>query len=128
MSHRYFNAEGTPSHNGSLTYFYFTVALRTNKGWRQRFIERYVELVMTRFSAENTTKLLDQMVSELEPEMERHIARWGHPKSVSAWKSNVEALRNKLIKRPDIALEQMRKEFNLSSAALDELIEKYKQQ
>ena len=126
MSHRYFNIEGTPSHNGTLTYFYFTVALRTNKGWRERFVERYVELIMTRFSAENMTKLLDQMVSELEPEMARHIERWSHPKSVAVWKENIEKFRVKLQKRPEIVLEQVRKEFGLSTAAMNELIEKYK--
>ncbi len=125
MAHLYFNKDGTPSHNGSLTYFYFTVALRTNPGWRQKFIERYVELAMTQFSAERTTALLDQVVSELEPEMERHIERWNHPKSMSAWKSNVESLRNKLIKRPAIALEHLRKEFKLSNAEMDALIAKY---
>ena len=125
MAHLYFNKEGTPSHNGSLTHFYFTVALRTNPGWRQRFIERYVELAMTRFSANSTTALLDRVASELEPEMERHIARWGHPKSMSAWKSSVQSLRNKLEKRPSIALEHLRKEFKLSTAEMDALIAKY---
>ena len=125
MAHLYFNKEGTPSNNGSITHFYFTVALRTNAGWRQKFIERYVELVMTRFSAENLTALLDQVASELEPEMERHIARWNHPKSVSAWKNSVESLRNKLIKRPAIVLEHLRKEFKLSTAEMDALIAKY---
>ncbi len=127
IAHRYFNSEGTPSANGSLTYFYFTVALRTNPGWKQRFIERYVELVLTQFSTERLTALLDQMESELEPEMERHIARWKYPKSVSAWKENVASLRRILEKRPDIVLGQIKKEFKLSDKEMNELIEKYKQ-
>ena len=125
VAHLYFNKEGTPSKNGSMTYFYFSVALRTNPGWRQRFIERYVELAMTQFSAERLTALLDQVVSELEPEMARHIARWGHPKSVSAWKSNVESLRKNLEKRPELALEHIRKEFKVSESEMNELIAKY---
>ena len=126
IAHLYFNKEGTPSNNGSLTYFYFSVALRTNAGWRQRFVERYVELVMTQFSAERMTALLDQMTAELEPEMARHIERWKYPRSVSEWKKAIESLRNKLIQRPDNALEHIRKEFKLSTEELEALKAKYR--
>jgi hypothetical protein len=37
----------------------------------------------------------------------------------------VESLRNKLIKRPAIALEHLRKEFKLSKEEMDALIAKY---
>ena len=126
IAYLYFNKSGTAAAHGSITYFYFSVALKTNAEWRQRFIERYVELVMTQFSEDRLNALLDQMVAELEPEMSRHIARWGHPKSVSAWKSDVETLRKKFTQRPAYALEHMRKEFNLSNAELDALIAKYR--
>ena len=125
VAYLYFNKGGTPSNNGSLTYFYFTVALKTNPGWRQKFIERYVELVMTQLSPERLTALLDQMTKELEPEMERHIERWKYPKSMSAWRSSVESLRKKLEKRPAIALEHIRKEFNIKQSEIDALIAKY---
>lgn len=125
VAYLYFNKAGTPSNNGSLTYFYFTVALKTNAEWRQKFIERYVELVMTQLSSERLTALLDQMTEELAPEMERHIARWNYPKSVSKWKSEIESLRKKVEKRPPIALEQIRKEFNIKQSEIDALIEKY---
>ncbi len=125
IAHRYFNSEGTPSANGSLTYFHFTVALRTNPGWKQRFVERYVELVMTQFTSERLIALLDQMEAELEPEMARHIERWSHPKSVADWKNNVQKLRSILEKRPEVVLEQVRKEFNVSKEDMNALIEKY---
>ena len=127
IAYLYFNKDGTPAAHGSITYFYFSVALKTNPGWRQRFVERYVELVCTHFNNERLNALLDQMISELEPEMERHIARWKHPSSVSAWKSEVETLRKKFTQRPQYALEHMRKEFKLSQSDLDALIAKYSQ-
>ncbi len=127
IGYLYFNKAGTPSHNGSLTYFYFTVALRTNPGWRQKFIERYVELVMTQLSSDRLTALLDQMTAELEPEMARHIARWKHPGSVSSWKSSVKALRDKVSKRPMLALQHIQKEFKISDSELNALIAKYSQ-
>ena len=125
VAHLYFNKEGTPAAHGSITYFHFSVALKTNAAWRQKFIERYVELVCTQFGNERLNALLDQMVSELEPEMARHIKRWGNPKSVSSWKSEVETLRKKFTQRPQYALEHMRKEFKLSESELNALIEKY---
>ncbi len=128
IAHLYFNKEGTASKNGSRSYFYFTVALRTNAGWRQKFIERYAELVMTQLSGESLTKLLDQMTKELEPEMERHIARWKYPKSISSWKSNIKTFRSNLEKRPMIALEHIRKEFKISESEMNALIAKYSKQ
>ncbi len=125
VAYLYFNKGGTPSNNGSLTYFYFTVALKTNHEWRQKFIERYVELVMTQLSPERLTALLDQMTKELEPEMARHIERWKYPKSMSDWRSSIETLRKKLEKRPAIALEHIRKEFNIKQSEIDALIAKY---
>ncbi len=126
IAYLYFNKGGTPSANGSLTYFYFTVALKTNAGWRQKFIERYVELVMTQLSSERLTALLDQMTAELEPEMQRHIDRWRYPRSMSNWKSSIKTLREKLEKRPMIALEHIQKEFKISQSEMDALIAKYR--
>ena len=65
------------------------------------------------------------MVAELEPEMERHIARWKSPSSVSAWKSEVETLRKKFTQRPQYALEHIRKEFKISESEMNALIAKY---
>ncbi len=127
IMHLYFNKSGTPSANGSLTYFYITVALKTNATFRQKYVERYVELVMTRFSADTLLELFDRVVAEYEPEMQRHIARWGTPSSLSKWRSEVETLRKKVEQRPSVVLEQVRKEFNLSKSEMDALIAKYSQ-
>ncbi len=125
MMHVYFNKEGVPAAHGSLTKFYFTVSLKTNDGWKHRFFERYVEVVMTKFTAENLLKLFDEVVAEYEPEMARHIARWGHPKSMSTWRNEIASLRTKIEKRPEVVLEQIRKELNISKDEMNTLIAKY---
>ena len=125
IMHLYFKKEGQPAAHGSLTHFYFTVALKTSPIWRQKFVERYVEVVMNDFSAERLLTLYDQVVSELEPEMERQIHRWSLPRSYSKWESAVRQLRNKIEKRPGVVLEQIRKEFNLSKDEMDAIIAKY---
>ncbi len=125
ISHLYFNKEGQASANGSMTHFYFTVALRTSPIWQEKFVERYVEVVMNEYSAETLLALYDRMVAELEPEMQRHIARWGLPKSYSNWQSAVKSMRKKIEARPGIVLEQVRKEFKLSTEEMNTIIEKY---
>ena len=80
---------------------------------------------MTQLSGDRLTALLDQMEAELEPEMERHIARWKYPKSVSAWKSEIKSFRSKLEKRPMIALQQIQKEFKIPQSEMDAMIAKY---
>ena len=125
MMHVYFNKDGVAAAHGSLTKFYFTVSLKTNEEWKHRFFERYVEVVMTKFTAENLLKLFDQVVEEYRPEMERHIKKWGHPKSMSKWESEVATLRNKVEKRPTVVHEQIRKELKISKDEMNALIAKY---
>ncbi|MBQ5991371.1 MAG: lamin tail domain-containing protein [Clostridia bacterium] len=125
MMHVYFNKEGVAAAHGSLTKFYFTVSLKTNEEWKHRFFERYVEVVMTKFTSEKLLELFDQVVEEYRPEMERHIKRWGHPKSISKWESEVATLRNKVEKRPTVVLEQIRKELKISKDEMNALIAKY---
>ena len=80
---------------------------------------------MTKFTAENLLKLFDEVVAEYEPEMARHIARWGHPKSMSTWRNEIASLRTKIEKRPEVVLEQIRKELNISKDEMNTLIAKY---
>lgn len=126
IMHVYFNKSGTPAAHGSLTYFYITVALKTNADFRRKYVERYVEVVETQFSSQRLLKLFDEVVAEYEPEMQRHISRWGTPSSISKWRTEVAALRKKVEQRPNVVLEQLRKEFNVPKDEMDALIAKYK--
>lgn len=122
---KYFEYEGTPSNNGSLTYFYISCALRTNADFCERFVERYVEVVCTYFNEERMLALLDTMYKEYEPEMERNLKRWGMIRSVSKWEDNLDTLRVILQRRPANILEQLQKEFRVSDEKMNELIAKY---
>lgn len=73
----YFNAEGVPSQDGSLTNMDIYVGLRKNRSWCEKFGERYVYVVYNYFVPERVTAILDDMVKTMEPEMARHIKRWG---------------------------------------------------
>jgi hypothetical protein len=125
MIGQYFNANGVPSADGSLTYFEIYIGLKKNAAWREYCVERYVEVVMKYFNAERATALLDQMADALRPEMPRQIARWGKPYSMSEWEDQVKQLRYFVENRPQYALENMRKYFGVSEDELNALIEKY---
>ncbi len=116
----YFKAEGVPSQDGSLTNMDIYVGLRKNKGWCEKFGERYVYVVYNYFTPERLTGILDEMESTMEPEMARHIKRWGIPSSVSSWKSSIAELRSCLQKRPDYALTYLQKEFGFSNAQMEQ--------
>ena len=45
---------------------------------------------------------------------------------MSKWKEEIKSLRDKLEKRPMIALEQICKEFSVSQSEMEALIAKYK--
>ena len=123
----YFSVEGIPSRNGSLTNLDVFVGLKKNAAWREMFIERYVELLCGQLSSERTLAVFETMLAEMEPEMERHIARWGHPSSMKSWKEHVQKLREKLEARPEYALKNLQDYFRLSDAYINELVAKYSQ-
>ena len=125
----YFSAEGIPSHDGSLTNLDVFVGLKKNEAWKTKFIERYVELLCTKFSEEELLKVFDGMVEEMRPEMERHIARWrSHGmsvKSVSDWNEHLDLMRRRVAARPAGALENLQKYFHLSDSYIRDLVQKY---
>lgn len=127
MIGQYFNANGVPSADGSLTYFEIYIGLKQNAAWREYCVDRYVQVVEQYFNAERATALFDQMVAALRPEMARQIERWGKPSSMSDWEESVAQMRTFIQERPDYALENMRKYFGVSQEKLNELIAKYKQ-
>ncbi len=127
MIGQYFNVNGVPSADKSLTYFEIYIGLKKNAAWRDFCVERYVEVVETYFNAKRATALFDQMVDALRPEMPRQIERWGKPGSMREWEDSVAQMRTFIEQRPDYALENMRKYFGVSQSELDALIAKYKQ-
>lgn len=125
MMHQYFTEAGIPSANGSLSNMDIYCGLVENQSWRDRFVERYVEIVVKYFNSDRMVSILDEMVAEMEPEMERSIARWGIPKSYDYWMGQIDKLRTIVSKRPTNALNHMKKYFGVSDSLIEEYIQKY---
>ncbi|HWR18822.1 MAG TPA: lamin tail domain-containing protein [Clostridia bacterium] len=122
----YFTAEGIPSRDGTLTNMDIFVGLNKNAAWREQFCKRYVYVVINQFDPERLTAILDELSSEMEPEMQRHIDRWGSPSSLSRWKNELNDIRSFVQKRPEYALKNLRNTFGLSADTLQSYIDEAK--
>lgn len=109
---------GTP---GNFTNTDIQYALYQNPGWREEFVERYAYVLNNIYTKEKLLTLFDEMIAEMEPEMERHIKRWGWPRSMSQWRRDVNDVRDFLEVRTEIVKKQLKSFFNLSSERMKEL-------
>ncbi len=73
-------------------------ALMNNRKFHQLYINRYADLLNTTFSRSNMLDHLNGMVADIQPEMQRHSARWesNNANSYQTWLNNVEQLRNQI--------------------------------
>lgn len=62
--------------------------LQTNDDFFADYINRYAELTSTVFTCDSMHNLLNRMVSEIQPEMQRHANRWGG--NYNTWLANVQ--------------------------------------
>lgn len=92
-----------------------------DSGFRNRFIARYSDLMNDRFTPEKVLPLVDAFHDELEPEISRHIRRWGGQlgigersfASVAEWEANLEVIRRFIRDRATFAREHLRSFFDL---------------
>ena len=123
---KYFSFNPVTSPHGYQSKFYVFAALKSNKGFCDRFVERYVEILYTQYDTERLLNLIDQMVAEYEPEMPRQISRWKEPSSMDTWRKNVDLDRSFIKGRRDVMIEKLKKFFKVSDSDMNALIAKYK--
>ena len=99
--------------------------LKKNAAWRQRFVERYAQVLSTEFAEERLQALLDEMADALRPEMEAHVARWGMPSSMIFWEGSIQQMHQCISKRYDRITAQIKSQFGLSDGEWDALMSKY---
>lgn len=125
---RFFDPDGTATAT-SRVYTYIACALVKNPGWRQRFIERYIELTYTVFAPSRVNTIIDQLVSEMEPEMPRHISRWSSrkaaPASIREWHDNIDSIKDWFSQRQKYAIDSLKKYFHISDEEIERIKAKY---
>lgn len=124
---KYFSFNVVESPHGYKSKFYVFAALKSNKGFCQKFVERYVEILYTQYDTDRLLHLLDQMIAEYESEMPRQIKKWGNPSSMSSWNKYLDGVRSFIKGRRDVMISKLKKTFKISDSEMDALIAKYQQ-
>lgn len=70
----------------------FLKLLEESPYFRNLYFSRYADHINEVFSCENMNHVLDSLLAIIEPEMPRHIGRWG--RDIDEWMENVEKLRD----------------------------------
>lgn len=108
-----FNPDGHGANNS----FFTTVqcGLIKNPQFRQKFIERYAELLNTAFQPSVLNAKIDEMTALIDSEMKLHGERWERP-TYTSWQSSVKVLKDICSKRHDIAKQQLISFMNISES------------
>lgn len=120
----YFNRKGVlyDKAAGRIVNMDLYAALRRNPAWCDRFLHRYAELLCTEFSVARLQTLLDEVAGALRPEMERHIALYHAPASLTDWENAVASMRKEIEKRHEEIQNQLCSEFHLKRSEWDDIM------
>ena len=105
--------------------------LLTNAEFKNRFIQRYAFYLSTTFRPDSLEKIVGEFKSALEPEIPRHITKWGGQldedsqetwmpptfNSISQWLTNVNAIVDFIRQRPSYAIKHLQGQFSLKGLA-----------
>ncbi|TAL70764.1 MAG: T9SS type A sorting domain-containing protein [Bacteroidetes bacterium] len=69
-----------------------------NNQVRERFLNKFADLMNSVFLPNRLNKLLDSLAEGIEPEMQRHIDKWGI--SYQKWQDKINKMRNFINERP----------------------------
>src|SRR5690606_24445536 len=83
---------GPPWPNPNISTILFRKLL-TNEEFKELFLKAFEFRLETSFKSERFIRLLDSIVTRIEPVMEEHINRWQYPSSISNWEKEIKILR-----------------------------------
>ena len=89
-----------------------------NNDFKKAFLNRYINLLNSNFSAYNVTNTIDEIKEKLAAEMPRHIQRWsryGGIRSMDNWNKEVQQLYQFAAERPDTVRKFLSKAFDLGN-------------
>ena|GEM_PF-1494130 len=91
--------------NPNIGHIEMLLALFKNENFFQQYASRYADLAATTFSCESMLGLLDEMISEIEPEMPRQVERWDG--NLDDWYKNLDSLRTQIQNKCVIVVDQV---------------------
>lgn len=87
--------------------------LLRNKEFRDLFLQRLSYHLTNTFSVENTTRVYENIVAQILPEMERNCERWPQL-SYKQWEKNIESFKKKFETKPKFMLNDIRKYLSVT--------------
>ncbi len=88
--------------------------LVVNIDFRQHFINRFADLLNSRFSADFAISQIDSIQAIFEPEFPEHIDRWRRPVSMNSWNEEIQIMRDFAEERPGFVRSHIANQFNLN--------------
>ncbi|MEZ4910788.1 MAG: CotH kinase family protein [Saprospiraceae bacterium] len=89
--------------------------LIANQEFKHHFVNRFCDLLNTRFSVENVQAYIDSFATVLKPEISEHAARWRRPENIDVWMDNVEALTSFASLRPAAQFDHIQSTLNTNN-------------
>lgn len=80
--------------------------------FRERFHQRFYELMQNHLTTENLLREIDLIRKEIEPYVDDYVYRWRIPSSVTEWKENVRSLETFARLRPSEVHRILKKNLN----------------
>lgn len=82
--------------------------------FKNKFVNRYADLLNTSFSPNRLSSLLNQTSTKIAGVMPDHIDRWATLNNLAEWQSNIDDMENFVLNRQDIVRQQFVSAFNLT--------------
>jgi len=96
-----------------------------NESMKNYYLQRFSALLNTAFHEDRALYLTDSLKAQIEPEIGRHIDKWGHQAygipSMEAWETNCDVLYDFARRRPSFARKNMMDFFLLDDTVAVEL-------
>ena len=105
-------------YNPDCSTFLFRTLLR-NEAFKTEFISRYIFHLNNLLSVRKMIEKIDDLKALFEPEMQRHINRWGYPESVNVWKNEVHLIKEFVRQRHCVVKDHLIDFFRLDDIAYD---------
>lgn len=110
----YFGVSGSMAEGSVSRHNIMVTKMLKNKEFRQLFMERLSMHMHKTFSTENTTKVFDNLINTIKPEMPHNCERWANIMSYKKWESKVAAFREKFKERNKVMLNDLRVELAIT--------------
>lgn len=89
--------------------------LLLNETFRNKFINRFADMLNTTFIPERIISILYEARDEITSEIQNHISRWNHIGSFENWNQNINTIVNFAQERPAIQQMHIRDQFALEA-------------